>query len=110
MVDGRSSEMGVIGLEYLVVAPSKARAVKRCPRAVHGWSIDQASQAGIPLAFEQSEKMHNETMRLLEERTEGFGRGSGGSVGGGFLQPLPNKMAMRAGYAAVCAEEARSRG
>jgi hypothetical protein len=75
MVDGRSFEVGVIGLEYLVVAPSRTRAVNRCPHAAQGWSLDQACQAGIPLAFEQSEKMHNEAMRLLEERTGGLGRG-----------------------------------
>ena len=110
MADGRSFEVGVIGLEYFVVAPSKTRAVNRCPHAARGWSLDQTCQAGIPMAFEQSEKMHNEAMRLLEERTGGFGRGSGSGGRGGFLQPLPNPMAMRAGYAAARAEEARTRG
>ena len=72
--------------------------------------MDQASQAGIPMAFEQSEKMQNEAMRLLEERTQGYGRGTGGSLRRGLIQPMADRAAMRAGYAAARAEEARARG
>ena len=108
-VEGRSVYVGSICHESIVVAPSRARFIWRCPRAADGWALDQAAQAGIPMAFEQSEKMHNEAMRLLEERTGGIGRGTEGWRGG-IIQPLPNQQAMRAGYAAARAAEAKARG